>query len=93
MNEVPRSALREAIQDMHGCDSTWVEAVPVTKTFGERLDKLASGATTKQPYARSIVEDVAGQVLDDFILASGLEIKSPEAIQTEGDWQEYREAA
>ena len=26
-------ALRKAIRDLHGCDSTWVESVSVTETF------------------------------------------------------------
>jgi len=26
-------ALKEAIRNMHGCDSTWIEAVPVHETF------------------------------------------------------------
>lgn len=26
-------ALRKAIRDLHGCDSTWVESIPVTETF------------------------------------------------------------
>ena len=29
MTEVPEVALREAIRGLHGCDSRWVEAVPV----------------------------------------------------------------
>ena len=33
MPEVNLSALRDAIRDLHGCDSTWVEAVPVKETF------------------------------------------------------------
>ena len=28
--------LQEAIKNMHGCDSTWVEAVPVKETFKGR---------------------------------------------------------
>ncbi len=30
-NEVPRQAFHQAIMDLHGCDSTWVEAVPVAR--------------------------------------------------------------
>jgi hypothetical protein len=26
-------ALRDAIRHMHGCESTWIESVPVTETF------------------------------------------------------------
>jgi hypothetical protein len=33
VTEVSAKALQEAIQNMHGCDSTWVEAVPVRETF------------------------------------------------------------
>jgi hypothetical protein len=28
-------ALRQAIRDMHGCESKWVESVPITETFGD----------------------------------------------------------
>lgn len=33
MSEVPIDALKEAILNLHNCDSTWIEAVPVTETF------------------------------------------------------------
>ena len=33
MTEVSVEALKEAIRSLHGCDSTWVESVPVTETF------------------------------------------------------------
>jgi len=31
--EVPIEALREAIRNLHGCDSTFVESVPIRETF------------------------------------------------------------
>lgn len=31
--EVSVEALQEAIQNMHGCASTWIEAVPVKEAF------------------------------------------------------------
>ena len=34
MNEVSIDALKEAIKNLHGCDSAWVEAVAVSETFG-----------------------------------------------------------
>lgn len=33
MTEVSTNALKQAIRDLHDCDSTWVAAVPVTETF------------------------------------------------------------
>ena len=36
MSEAPIEALRDAIRDLHGCESTWVEAVPVKETFKGR---------------------------------------------------------
>lgn len=33
MDDAGLDALREAIRHMHGCESTWVESVPVRETF------------------------------------------------------------
>ena len=33
MDDAGVEALREAIRNMHGCDSTWVESVPVVETY------------------------------------------------------------
>ena len=33
MGETPIAALKEAIKNLHGCESTWVEAVSVKETF------------------------------------------------------------
>ena len=33
MPEVSKLTLQKAIHDLHGCDSVWVEAVPVKETF------------------------------------------------------------
>ncbi|MFQ5853891.1 MAG: hypothetical protein ACE5JU_25305 [Candidatus Binatia bacterium] len=33
MTEVPIEALKEAIRNLHGCEATWVESVPVKETF------------------------------------------------------------
>ena len=33
MPEVSTEALQDAIRNLHGCESTWVEAVPVRETF------------------------------------------------------------
>jgi hypothetical protein len=33
VDEVPIEALREAIRNLHGCDSTFGEAVPVVEWF------------------------------------------------------------
>lgn len=33
MREVQLDNLRTAIRNLHGCDSTWIESVPVKETF------------------------------------------------------------
>ncbi len=33
MTEAERDNLRQAILNLHGCESEWVESVPVTETF------------------------------------------------------------
>lgn len=33
MPEAPIKALKEAIRNLHGCESTWIESVPVKETF------------------------------------------------------------
>jgi hypothetical protein len=33
MDEAGIDALRDAIKNMHGCDSRWLESVPVKETF------------------------------------------------------------
>jgi len=33
MPEVSIDSLKKAILDLHGCDSTWIESVPVKETF------------------------------------------------------------
>ena len=33
MTKVPAKALQEAIRNLHGCEPTWVESVPVKETF------------------------------------------------------------
>ena len=33
MSSDEHAALRQAIRDLHGCESRWVEAVPVRETF------------------------------------------------------------
>jgi hypothetical protein len=30
---MPIKSLTQAIRDLHGCDSTWIEAVPIIETF------------------------------------------------------------
>ena len=33
MPEVSHRALQQAIRDLHGCDSVWIESVPIKETF------------------------------------------------------------
>jgi hypothetical protein len=37
MDEAGTQALQEAIKNMHGCDSTWLESVHVTEKFKGRV--------------------------------------------------------
>ncbi len=37
MAEVSIRSLKQAIRDLHGCDSTWVESVPVKETFQDKV--------------------------------------------------------
>ena len=61
MSEVGLDALRDAIRNLHGCDSTWAESVPVKETFegqtvweGEvRVFDLIGHPTAKRCYAWS----------------------------------------
>jgi hypothetical protein len=62
-NEDPAGteALRDAIWHLHGCESTWVEAVPVKETFqgatvwdgAVQVFDLVGHATAKRAYAWS----------------------------------------
>ena len=61
MDEAGNEALQEAIKHMHGCGSTWGEAVPVHETFngevvwdGEfQVYDLGGHPTAKRAYAWS----------------------------------------
>ncbi len=61
MPEAPIQALREAIRGLHGCDSAFVESVPVRETFEGRtvwegavvVFDLIGHATAKRAYAWS----------------------------------------
>ncbi len=37
MSEVPIEALKEAIRNLHGCGSAWLESVPVKETFQGKI--------------------------------------------------------
>jgi hypothetical protein len=61
MDEAGTEALRDAIRNMHGCESTWVESVPVVERFkgevvweGEvQVFELAGHPKAKRAYAWS----------------------------------------
>ena len=56
MDEVGIDALRESIKEVHGCDSRWVESVPVRETYwtGEvQVFQLIGHATAERCYAWS----------------------------------------
>lgn len=33
MSEISKADLKQAIRNLHGCDSVWIESVPVTEQF------------------------------------------------------------
>jgi hypothetical protein len=56
MDEAGVDAIREAIKNIHGCDATWVESIPVRETYftGEvQLFHLVGHATAARCYAWS----------------------------------------
>ena len=61
MTETNTDALHRAIRDLHGCESRWVEAVPVTETFegqtvwegAVQVFDLIDHPTAKRAYAWS----------------------------------------
>lgn len=61
MAEVPLKALREAIHNLHNCDSIWIESVPVKETFEGKtvwegdvqVFELKEHPTAKRAYAWS----------------------------------------
>ena len=47
-------ALQDAIKHMHGCESSWVESVPVVETF-KGIMQLSGFVTSKNEADRAVV--------------------------------------
>ena len=100
MNEAPIDAPSEAIRNLHGCDSAWVESVQVHETFegktvwegAVQLSDLKGHATTKRCYAWS--HTVADSDKRRFIavLHQG-PVDSPQAAVRAAIVQQVREQA
>lgn len=78
--------LSRAIYDLHGCDSTWTESVPVTQTFEGRtiwdgvvhVFTLYGHPTATRCYAWSHTSDDSGQRRSLAVLHRG-PVNSPQA--------------
>ena len=97
MTEVSVEALKEAIKNLHGCDSVWVEAVPVHETFeGEtvwegsvQVFDLKGHPTAKRCYAWSHAVDDSEKRRFVAVLHQG-PIDSPQAAVRVAIVQETR---
>jgi hypothetical protein len=92
-----RESLRQAILDLHGCDSTWVESVVVTETFqGEtvwdgtvEVFDLHGHPTASRCYAWSHAVDGSEKRRYVAVLHQG-PVDSPEAAVRAAIVQEQR---
>ena len=90
--------LRGAIRDLHGCDSTWAESVPVTETFqGQTVWQgvvevfdLHGHPTATRCYAWSHTVDDSEKRRDVAVLHQE-PVDSPEAAVRAAIVQEQRE--
>jgi hypothetical protein len=65
----PHSNLSDAIKNLHGCDATWLESVPVKETFQGQtvwegvveVFELIDHPTAKKCYAWSYLMDESGK--------------------------------
>jgi len=98
VNDVPIEALKEAIRNLHGCDSTWVESVPVKETFegqivweGEvQVFDLIGHPTAKRCYAWSHATGGSDKRRFVAVLHQG-PVDSPQAAVRGAIVQEQRE--
>ena len=89
--------LKQAIRDLHGCDSTWVESVPVKETFqGEtvwegviQVFDLHGHPTATRAYAWSHAIDYSERRRYVAVLHQG-PVDSPEAAVREAIVQEQQ---
>ena len=99
MNEVALTTLQEAIRNLHGCDSDWVESVPVTETLqGQtvwdgtvQVFDLVDHPTTSRCYAWSHAIEGSENRRFVAVLHQG-PVDSPEKAVRAAIVQEQREA-
>lgn len=99
MGKVAEKALKAAIQRLHGCESRFVEAVPVHETFkGEtvwsgivHVFDLEGHPTAARAYAwAELVDDVSGRQRFHAVLRQG-PVDSPRAAVQAAIIKEARE--
>ncbi len=98
MAEVPTETLIEAIRNLHGCDSVWVESVPVQEMFkgqivweGEvQVFDLKDHPTSKRCYVWSHAVDDSEKRRFVAVLHAG-PVASPQAAVRAAIAQEQRE--
>jgi hypothetical protein len=86
MAEASVQALREAIRNLHGCESTWIESVPAKETFeGQtvwegtvQVFDLVGHPTAKRCYAWSYETGEGGKRRFIAVLHQG-PVDSPQA--------------
>ena len=91
-------SLKRAILDLHGCDSTWVESVPVTETFQGQtvwdgtveVFDLQGHATASRCYAWSHAVDGSEKRRYVAVLHQG-PVDSPQAAVRAAIVQESKE--
>lgn len=89
MPDVPIAALREAIRNLHGCDSTFVESVPVRDTLNGRVVwegavcvfDLIDHPKAKRAYAWSWALDNTGKRRFVVVLHDGPATSPLKAVQ------------
>ena len=97
MPEAPVQALRDAIRNLHRCDSTFIESVPVTETFKGKtvwqgavcVFDLIGHPTATRAYAWSAETD-EGKRRFTAVLHQG-KVDSPVAAVRASIVQQYRE--
>jgi hypothetical protein len=98
MSEVPIDALREAIRNLHGCESLWVESAPVKETFegqivwegAVQVFDLIGHPTAKRCYAWSY-ETGEGSKRRFIAVPHQGPVDSPQAAVKAAIVQEYRQ--
>jgi len=98
MCEVPVEALREAIRNLHNCESVWVESVPVEEAFegktvwegAVQVFDLVGHPTTKRCYVWSYETGEGGKRRFIAVLHQG-PVDSPQAAVRAAIVQDYRQ--